>query len=1198
MSRFVKGFCFSINAVTKFMFSRKLIGLIAFLLPICGATQTTFNVLPPAPEATAAFKFSEVPVSLYSGLPNISIPLYDIKLKQLSIPIELSYHARGVRVDEIASRTGLGWALNYGGMISRQTNDQPDDAATGYLNQGYYGRDVFNDAIEANRMYNDYIQHSIDMVPDYFLFNFCGRSGKFVLTQGSREAVQQKYSDVAIEPVEGLNGILGWKIVDDYGNTYYFGQSKDGRKAADYDLSSTNYRYSHLSGLAVLGTSGDQYVNTWHLMEIETPFNERVHFYYEDEYPLVYRRSYDRLEEGFLTSYFSKNESVEHQISSIHFNTGIIEFSRTEDREDLIGARRLNHVRLKDTDGKVVKSYEFKYDYTTSPVDENVLPYLGTAEPASSKRLFLKRIIEKGEDGEPKPPYIFQYNAQLLPNRFSSRQDGWGYYNGHANGPFLSFFTYSGHPVRREVNGSLSGAGLLEKITYPTGGSTEFHYEPNVGRVPAFMGELLFHNLNPVKTLSRHGGFLKHPTYYDSVEEFYSNRFTIESGIKGLVFYEFSTPHCAGAPDSPPPDPDLLPPYCFYQVSLYSYDTDQEVVLYPPNQTGQLALSPGNYLLKVEPMYEHDPATVENLFNLKFDWIEEKVEYPEDDPSLTFGPGKRIKKIIYKDHDDDVLVREFDYKIPSGESSGQILGLPNYHYINPIFPGVPAVYEHGCMPGSPLTRTQGNGIGYSYVTEFKGTRGQNVGKIETEFTLDRDEGAFYQFPYHIPIDNEWRRGRPLVTKYSAKSGDEYVHKRTITNFYAFTSAPTVLDQFDKTPTSFSLPLILFTPPEPPISNNEYTIKRYYIRGGVSDLLYTIDSWVEVGNTSEKKTEFSYNYARHYQSAVTRTGNSDGTFDVSIKTYASDYSDESGFLKAMQDANIKAVPIEVVTMKETPTETFVTGGTITTYNTPIPAVPDESFLLAPDTPIKASTFKFSNRNLGAIPRTTAPGIFSKSPHYRKIMKVGDVNSKGNILKVTRDGNYQVVYIWDYSDEIPIAEVQNASDSDVAYTSFESDGHGNWEYSGNTIADDAAPTGRKVYSLATGSIQKTSLKPLLTYRLLFWKSNNAVVNAVTSAGGHLSPISEMSEREGWTLCEYELSDASSIVLSGIGLIDELRLHPKNASMTTYTYDLLKGISTVTDPNGKTTYYKYDEFSRVKRIIDKDGSILKDFDYKYRH
>src|SRR6186713_262385 len=55
--------------------------------------------VPPAPNAASLGKFGDIPVGYYTGTPNISVPIYDLKSSRLSLPISLSYHASGVKAD-------------------------------------------------------------------------------------------------------------------------------------------------------------------------------------------------------------------------------------------------------------------------------------------------------------------------------------------------------------------------------------------------------------------------------------------------------------------------------------------------------------------------------------------------------------------------------------------------------------------------------------------------------------------------------------------------------------------------------------------------------------------------------------------------------------------------------------------------------------------------------------------------------------------------------------------------------------------------------------------------------------------------------------------------------------------------------------------------------------------------------------------
>ncbi len=51
-----------------------------------------------------------------------------------------------------------------------------------------------------------------------------------------------------------------------------------------------------------------------------------------------------------------------------------------------------------------------------------------------------------------------------------------------------------------------------------------------------------------------------------------------------------------------------------------------------------------------------------------------------------------------------------------------------------------------------------------------------------------------------------------------------------------------------------------------------------------------------------------------------------------------------------------------------------------------------------------------------------------------------------------------------------------------------------------------------------------------------------------------------------------------------------------ITTFTYDPLIGVRSITSPNGITEFYKYDNENKLERILDKDNNIIKEFKYNY--
>ena len=89
------------------------------------------RLVPLSPTATAMVKYQSYPVDHCTGVPNITIPLYDIVAGEVTIPVTLSYHASGLKPKEGSGYAGAGWTLNLEPSIARQV--------IGVADNDYYG---------------------------------------------------------------------------------------------------------------------------------------------------------------------------------------------------------------------------------------------------------------------------------------------------------------------------------------------------------------------------------------------------------------------------------------------------------------------------------------------------------------------------------------------------------------------------------------------------------------------------------------------------------------------------------------------------------------------------------------------------------------------------------------------------------------------------------------------------------------------------------------------------------------------------------------------------------------------------------------------------------------------------------------------------------------------------------------------------
>ena len=187
-------------------------------------------------------------------------------------------------------------------------------------------------------------------------------------------------------------------------------------------------------------------------------------------------------------SFFLENPSRPYSPASDYYPvTGLVYPTNSIYIHEIVDFNKLKWSKLDKIEIKnkltnqVVKTFDLKYNNT------------------STERLMLMSVQEKGINvaTDTLPPYKFEYEdynsnyysgTTKLPNYISNRTDHWGFFNNVDARSYLgNAFSTSGYDEtkligyknQREPVSQYLYAGILNKITYPTGGSTRLVYEPN-----------------------------------------------------------------------------------------------------------------------------------------------------------------------------------------------------------------------------------------------------------------------------------------------------------------------------------------------------------------------------------------------------------------------------------------------------------------------------------------------------------------------------------------------------------------------------------------------------------------------------------------------------------------------------------------------------------------------------------------------
>ena len=948
------------------------------------------SVVPQSPDVAALMRHVQIPIDKSTGVTGIDIPITEIQAGTISLPIKLTYHASGIKVNDIASSVGLGWSLDAGGMITRQVIDKPDFwhgipcsyRAQEVIEMMNTGPDVANFPILKNLL-EDY-----DKTSDRYMFKVGELSGVFRQSKSDLKYYTIPYSRMKV--TGNVDQSLPeyqrytFEITDTKGNIYIFRDIKINR--------TTTFEQN---------TSLDP---TWYISEIisadqknrvkfhYTEYNDQFDFQTKNDWvtcgPQIIETPNSAISPdgyGLILFYSPPSPTYGYKISSTRYyplhlsrievnGKTRVEFTYQQNREDIANTR-LNNISV-ITDGIAI-THQLVHRYSgTSKKDRFGKEY--------GLRMMLDEVkINNGAQGK----YAFRYNSVSLPSYYSSvddsmpnyfSEDFWGYYNGQNNKynvPDIPYIEQRGFIIRqytgnRTPSESCMKACILEEMTYPTGGKTAFEFESNKTTDGDITGGL---RIKKIIDYSDWNQVAKTREYQYANAQ--SSDFLFEDTGN---FYEdnvFISPETAHFKTSPIYGPEMQG-----GVGLVDYAIIR-VLSFP---LINLILSNGVPVVygKVEEIYKDESGNntgmVEYLHKLT-----DFQNYAED-----FQPP-------------------YENKVPHMVDRG---------------PHVPKLLECNTY------RSDGGIWGlvqkesYSYMT-------LNKGEIHTGLKF---------------------------------------HVKTL----ALTSLTNVICSVMGISSAGFLESFFYRLDEP---EDCIAILDVELLTGKNTIEYT-----ESGNISTGE-KYQYDEKTLQVKSIERSGN-DG-FLKEVFTYPSDHRIQTVY-REMDDLNILYPVVE----KKTYRNNDFLQGVYTDYRKWYDHV------YAPET-VRSQVKQ-------ATPETRI--VYYKYDQY------------GNPVHAIKDGTSQIVYIWGYGGQYPVAEIRNATYSQIQ-----------------------------------------------------------------SALGNITPES-----------------LSSAVTPNFTQLDDLRFLLQGAHVTTYTYRPLVGVSSVTDPSGRITYYNYDSLGRLESLQNDEGKLVEQYEYHYKN
>ncbi|EGV42139.1 hypothetical protein BZARG_368 [Bizionia argentinensis JUB59] len=1126
------------------------------------------NISPPSPESYGLGSYGNLPIGLSTGAINKQLPIVSFKTNNIEVPVYLAYVSNGLKVDELESIVGLGWRLNAGGIITRVVRDKPDDENYG-SSPGIPKKmldEIHRKSPESQEYFYLKQQDQSDSEDDIFYINVNGINGKFHIKNNNEvQLVNNHEIKIDFDITDSYNFIM----TDSNGVKYYFEESQV-----------TNSRVSG-GGYSPMQT----YYSAWYLTKIVHPFGDEVYFKYSSNNKLFVASMSQYMEKSYPHYQtfpngvaYTQNPYVSN-IYSHHMNTTDKYVSRIYSNNPIWGSLEFEYI------GKFLSLITQK-DREKNVIDEITFNnYLN-----SNNRTFLKEI--KYKDSTKK--YSFNYiNEANFPSRLSFSQDNWGYYNGQNNsnlipsglkGYSLEGYNYNGS--NRDPFEDFAKTGLLEYIYYPTKGFTKIEYESNDYNTtevvsPNPTSENLHLNLEEDDFGTTTHSVIISPSISQQIDFFGSSSFN-RSACSNQ--FDLGFRHNA-----------VVRMYCIEDdqfVNFFKNQTNVSSSVQLPAGTPQSFYA----LVRANKTYRVDLSS-SRLCTRAGVYLSYIKDAPETISHNVITGGVRVKKTSNYKSDDNLnpIIKRYYYsKINKLDISSGNKGADPF-FISKGYKLVDSPFTYGTtinVTSSSLINlfdTGNNSVFYKYVSISHGGDNFENGGEEIKFNTDRDyfgETINYSIPLTPGLDDN---RAATLTNFGFKNGLELKRKIFDANLNLQSEKETIYETIPLTES---------------VQYNFRVEVPYHDLANSSNNLY---------NCSQEATEYSYNSTECSTNHTHASVNLDGFYCIA--------------------KNANNVPSQSINHScyQLPVHTILTHN-FHNQNVTITKYKNLSYHIYPKTILEKTYF-----DNGFVSNTSAIEIRDEYPFLNSISK--QTNSKGELLE------RKFYYSLDFPTDPIMSELvnQNRISEPVLMVSVKTDENNiilseeklrkNFKHQNSLVLIENVESAKVnddfknifTYHKHDGygnplEISKTD-DEYNVHIVYIWGYNQTlpiakIENATyTEIQSYVSNLRTLSNNDMDTSEDVINSDGSIDYQGDEGLLREalndLRTIDcsspppdseasclKDALITTYTYNPLVGVTSVTDPRGNVIYYKYDEFNRLKYIKDRFGNILNKKDYNYKN